>query len=102
MKTQEITVKVISWLAEKATKGATGTLELKFIIKSGDTIADILKRLAEELPQLALIILDHDNLILQPHISIILNDRLFDLAGGYNGALKAGDILVIFPAYIDG
>lgn len=102
MKPREVTVRILSWLAEKADKGAAGTLEYKFILKKGDTVADILQRLAVEIPQLILIIPDTNQMVLQPNIGVILNNRLLDLAGGYNGALKDGDILEIYPAYIDG
>lgn len=102
MKQQMITIKLLSWLGEKAAKGAAGTLEVKLILNKGDTVSHILQRLEEDMPLLSGIITDPDHHMLQPDIGLIINDRLFDLAGGYDALLKEGDILLIFPAFSEG
>ena len=45
---------------------------------------------------------DRESQTLPEHVEVVLNDRVLDLQGGVNAALKRGDVLTFLPAHAGG
>jgi molybdopterin converting factor small subunit len=65
------------------------------------SVADLLTRLAEADERYALLF-DREAGRLPEHVEAVLNDRVLDLQGGLQAALRPGDVLTFIPAHAGG
>ena len=96
-----VKVEVLSWLA----RGLNGQRRDKAVwdepIAEGETLGDLMDRLTARHPQFA-DFYDPATRSLQEHVELVLNGRLFDLAGGFEAPLRAGDSVMLFPGFSGG
>jgi molybdopterin converting factor small subunit len=66
-----------------------------------ERVGDVLARLVGHDAQLGLLY-EVDAERLPEHVEVVLNERLLDLQGGLEAALKPGDVLTFLPAHAGG
>ncbi len=96
-----VRVEVLSWVA----RGLNGQRPDKAVwdepIGDGETLGELMDRLAERFPPFREFY-DPAARILQEHVELVLNGRLYDLAGGFSTRLELGDTVLIFPGFSGG
>jgi molybdopterin converting factor small subunit len=96
-----VKVEVLAWIA----RGLGGQREDKAVweepIAESDTLGTLMDRLAARHAHFA-DFYDPATRTLQEHVELVLNGRLFDLAGGFEAALRSGDTVMIFPGFSGG
>ena len=96
-----VRVEVLSWIA----RGLGGQREDKAVwqepIAEGQTLGELMDSLAARHPSFAGFY-DPATRTLQDHVELVLNGRLFDLAGGFEARLQPGDTVMLFPGYAGG
>jgi len=73
-----------------------GRRELDVEANEGDTVRDVLRRLASNYPPLASKLWDHEEK-LTGQVTILVNGRLLPFVGGPDAAIHPGDDLKLFP-----
>ncbi len=96
-----IKVEVLSWLA----RGMDFPREDKAVweepIKDGETLGDLMDRLAARYAHFSEFY-DPNSRLLQDHVELVVNGRLYDLAGGFAAPLRSGDTVMLFPGFSGG
>ncbi|MCL4368654.1 MAG: MoaD/ThiS family protein [Actinobacteria bacterium] len=98
----EVTVEFIPWLSQQLDPGHSGRLVAQESINTGETIRDLLERMARNDPKLAANVFDLETRNLHDHIAAVLNDRMIELLGGMDEPLKSGDTLTLLPTFQGG
>jgi molybdopterin converting factor small subunit len=96
-----IRLEILPWLSRSFDEEGAARVVLTPEVAEGDTVRDLLDRVAVEHPALSQTLYDPDGK-LAVHISIILNNRLFELAGGLEAEVRAGDVVCLLPAFSGG
>jgi len=78
-----------------------GTRTLVSVPLRGSSVGDLLSELVASDPRYAHLF-DRESQTLPEHVEVVLNDRVLDLQGGVNAALKRGDVLTFLPAHAGG
>lgn len=96
-----IRVEVLSWVA----RGLNGQRPDKAVwdepIAEGETLGELMDRLAARYPPFGAFY-EPRTRTLQEHVELVLNGRLFDLAGGFGAVLRDGDTVMMFPGFSGG
>jgi molybdopterin synthase sulfur carrier subunit len=96
-----IQLEILPWLS-RAFDGTGAThIILERESAEGDTVRDLLERLAADHPSLGSLLYDADGK-LATHINIIINNRLLELTGGLETELQTGDRVRLLPAFSGG
>lgn len=94
-------IEVLSWVA----RGLNGQRPDKAVwdepIADGETLGDLMDRLAARYPPFAEFY-EPASRTIQEHVELVLNGRLFDLAGGFGVPLRGGDTVMLFPGFSGG
>jgi molybdopterin converting factor small subunit len=96
-----IRLEVLPWLSRAFDGQGVTRVVLEREVAKGTTIGDLLERLVADHPALGRILYDPGG-GLALHVSVILNDRLFELAGGLEAPVRPGDIICLLPAFSGG
>jgi len=96
-----VKVEALAWLARGMNGERTGKAVWQEPIADGETLGDLMDRLAGRYPHFA-DFYDPSTKTLQEHVELVLNGRLFDLAGGLQAKLSDGDSVMIFPGFSGG
>lgn len=99
---KRVEVEVVPWLTRAFGAERGGHLLLEKHLEDGAKFKDLLKELIAEYPSFAEIALDPQSQRLKEHVSVILNDRFLEVAGGLEAELKEGDRVVFLPAFAGG
>ena len=96
-----VRVEVLSWLA----RGMNGQRSDKAVwdepIAPGESLGDLMDRLAGRFSHFA-DFYEPSSRILQEHVELVVNGRLYDLVGGFDTQLAAGDTVLLFPGFSGG
>ena len=96
-----VRVEVLSWIA----RGLGGQREDKAVweepIREGQTLGELMDELAARFPRFGEFY-DPTTRTLQEHVELVLNGRLYDLAGGFEAPLRPGDTVMLFPGFSGG
>jgi molybdopterin converting factor small subunit len=96
-----IRLEILPWLSRPFDgEGATRAV-LQWELAAGTTVRDLLDQLAEQHPPFARTLYD-DRGQVATHVSIIVNNRLYELAGGLATELQPGDTVCLLPAFSGG
>ena len=96
-----VKVEVLSWLARGVSPAGSGKAVWDEPIGEGETLGDLMDRLTARYPQFAEFY-DPRSRVLQEHVELVLNGRLYDLAGGFGAPLRRGDSVMLFPGFSGG
>jgi molybdopterin converting factor small subunit len=99
-----LTIELHGFLAERlaALGHRRGTRTLVEVNLDGaSTVASLLSRLVDGDDRYTLLF-DRENQSFPEHVEVVLNDRVVDLQGGVNAALREGDRLSFLPAHAGG
>ncbi len=99
---QHIRLEVIPWLTTAFGAPVTQRLLLNEEVEEKTTVGHLLARLARHYQGFADVALDPQTMEPTGQVSIILNGRLLELAGGTQAEVRDGDILTLLPAYAGG
>lgn len=98
----KIQVEILPWLSGLVGGKKDGTFNLEIELTQGSTIRQFLDELVAQHPAIATDIYDQERHIIKSTAVLILNNRAFELSGGYEAILTDGDVLVLLPAYSGG
>jgi molybdopterin synthase sulfur carrier subunit len=96
-----VRLEILPWLSRSFDGEGAARVVLERPIAEGATVRDLLDRLVAEYPSFHRTLYDSDG-ELAGHISIILNDRLYELAGGLEAKVHPGDTVSLLPAFSGG
>ena len=96
-----VKVEALAWVARGMNGERSGKAVWEEPIAEGETLGDLMDRLVGRYPHFR-DFYDPDTKTLQDHVELVLNGRLFDLAGGLKAPLRHGDSVMIFPGFSGG
>jgi molybdopterin converting factor small subunit len=96
-----IRLEILPWLSRLFDGEGTTRVVLERPVAEGTTVRDLLDQLVAEHPSFGRTLYDPDGR-LAVHISITVNDRLYELAGGLAAEVRAGDTVRLLPAFSGG
>ncbi|MBI2906903.1 MAG: MoaD/ThiS family protein [Chloroflexi bacterium] len=98
----KVKVEVFPWLSGTFGSRRSDRLVFEEDVASGATMGLLLRKLAADHKEFDEITFDRETRDLSGHISVILNGRLLELAGGLEAELKEGDSVLLLPAFDGG
>jgi molybdopterin converting factor small subunit len=96
-----IRLEILPWLSRSFDGESATRAVLQWEIAAGATVRDVLDQLATQHPLFAHTLYD-DRGQVATHVSIIVNNRLYELAGGLEAELQPGDVVCLLPAFSGG
>jgi molybdopterin converting factor small subunit len=97
-----IKIRIFPWFSGLVGGEKDKTLELEFALPKNSTLQQFLDEVIVQRPDIARLIYDPEFRAVRSPAVIILNNRVFELSGGYEASLKEGDIITLMPAYSGG
>ena len=102
-----ILVEVMPWLSryfvpEPSGPGHPGRVVLEWAMGDGDTVSDLLEEITSANQELREVLFDTQTGRLTGHVTLILNGRLLELAGGLEARMRTGDTLRLMPTLAGG
>jgi molybdopterin converting factor small subunit len=82
--------------------GRSGRVILEREMGDGATVSDLLTEITSQSHEFGEVIFDAQTGRLTGHVTLILNGRLLELAGGLEAELKPGDTLRLMPTLAGG
>ncbi len=98
----QVTLEVLSWLSPRLGAQQAGRTSLQEEVAEGETVRDLLSRLASKYPDFINLVFDSQTGQLTHHVNLVLNSRLIELLQGLDTRLRDGDALLFLPAYSGG
>jgi len=102
MGTSAVRVELMSWLSRYFGAERSGSLVIEREVTDGATVKDLLEELSSDNQELRDILFDSNTGRPGGHMTIALNGRLLQLAGGLETKLKPGDTIVLMAALVGG
>lgn len=96
-----ITLDVLPWTSGRLGLGP-GRARLSEPIRTGETLGELLARLAGRLPGFDEWVYDPTDRRVHEHCTLLVNGRAFEGLGGLDRALDPGDELTILPGFSGG
>jgi molybdopterin converting factor small subunit len=96
-----IWLEILPWLSRPFDGEGATRVVLEREVAEGVTVRDLLDQLVVEHPSFGRTLYDPDGRV-AVHISIIVNDRLYELAGGLAAEVLPGDTVRLLPAFSGG
>jgi molybdopterin converting factor small subunit len=96
-----IRLEILPWLSRSLDGEGAVRVVLDREVPEGATVRDVLDRLVREHPAFGRTLFDPEGQV-AVHVSIIVNDRLYELAGGLQAQLREGDVVRLLPAFSGG
>ena len=102
-----VSVEVMPWLSryfagESSGSGRSGRVVLEWDVADGDSVGDLLDRMSLANQGLGEVLFAGQTGKLSGHITLILNGRLLEIAGGLGARLRTGDTLRLLPTLAGG
>ena len=97
-----VQVEVMAWLSRYFTAKSPGRLTMEKEIGDGATIRDLLEEFAAQNAELGELLFNAKTGRLTGHVTVILNGRLLELAGGLDAKLRSGDSIRLLPTIAGG
>lgn len=97
-----VKIEIYPWLSSAFGSKRPERLVLNQEIAEDETMGSLLKRLADAHKEFATLAFDERVGDLSGHVSIIINGRLMELAGGLEAKLKDEDLILLLPAFDGG
>ena len=96
-----IRLEILPWLSRSFDMEGSTRVILDREVPEGATVRDVLELLAVERPAFGHALYDPEGRV-AVYVSIILNDRLYELAGGLQAEVREGDVVRLLPAFSGG
>jgi molybdopterin converting factor small subunit len=96
-----IRLEILPWLSRAFEGEGAGRVVLERPIGEGARVRDVLDQLVADYPSFAAILYDPDGGLAR-HVSVIVNNRLYELAGGLEARVRPGDTVSLLPAFSGG
>jgi molybdopterin converting factor small subunit len=99
---KQVQLEIMPWLSRYFDAAQGGRTRLKREVRDGATVRDLLVEIASQDRELQAVLFDAQTGRLTPHISVVLNGRFLELAGGLDTELHTGDNLRLMLAMSGG
>lgn len=97
-----VTIEYFSWLCRELGMGDRRRVVVELSIAPESTVRDLLTGLARESEPFQRTVYDLEGSRLREYVTLIVNGRLVDLAGGLDARLQPGDQLTLLPGFSGG
>jgi hypothetical protein len=97
-----VQLEIMPWLSRYFDAQRGGRVRLERAIGTDCTVRDLLQELVSENSELCEVLFDRRTGKLTPHVSVVLNGRFLELAGGLDAGLQPGDDLRLMLAMSGG
>ena len=97
-----VQVEIMPWLSRYFVAGQSGRAVLEREVSDGTTVRELLEDISSQSQEFREMIFDARSGRLAGHVSIILNGRFLELAGGLEARLRSGDIIRLMPGFSGG
>ena len=97
-----VRVELMSWLSRYFGAERRGSVVLEKEMANGATVKDLLEELSSDNQEFRDILFDSSTGRPGGYMTIILNGRLLELAGGLETKLKSGDTILLMAALAGG
>lgn len=98
----KVQVQFLPWLSGLIAGGTDEELHYQFVLAQDSTLQQFLAELAVQQPCAASVVYDPEHKVIKETAVLMLNNRAFELAGGYEAVLQDGDVLTFLAAYSGG
>ena len=98
----KVTVEVWSYLCHLFGIERPGRHSLEVRIEEGTTLADLVRRLADENPRFAEVMYKPNTHEPSGHVTVVVNGRMAELADDYKAKLCDDDHIILVQAYAGG
>jgi len=98
----KVRVRILPWLSRLAGAEKEAEANFEFVLTAGATLRQLLEEFVARQPGIGAHVYDRDSGAIKPAVVLILNNRVFELAGGYEAALREEDVITLLPAYSGG
>jgi hypothetical protein len=98
----KVRVQVLPWLSGLIGAQCDEEINFELSLHPDSTLLQFLDELAIRRPDVAALIYDQEHGTVKATALLMLNNRAFELAGGYGALLKDGDVVTLLAAYIGG
>lgn len=98
----KIRVQVLPWLSGLLGAQIDEEVNFELLFQQDGTLQHFLDELAIQRPDAAALIYDQKHRVVKATALLILNNRAFELAGGYEVLLKEDDVITLLAAYSGG
>ena len=95
-------LEVMPWLSRYFTAGRSERVVLEREMSDGATVRDLLEEITSQNQEFKEVLFDAKTGRLAGHISLILNGRFLELAGGLETKLRPGDTIRLMPGFSGG
>jgi molybdopterin converting factor small subunit len=96
-----IRLEILPWLSRPFDGEGARRVVLQWEIAGGTTVRDLLDQFAAQHPTFAHTLYDANGQV-ATHVSIIVNNRLYELSGGLEAEVQPGDTVCLLPAFSGG
>ena len=97
-----VRLEVLPWLARYFGTEQSGRVVLEREVSDGTTVSDLLEDVTSQNQELQEVLFDTQTGRLTGYVTLILNGRLLELAGGLEAELRPGDTLRLMPTLAGG
>ena len=97
-----VRLEIMPWLSRYFAAERPGRVILEREVSDGATVRDLLEEIASQNEEFKEVLFDARSQRLAGHISLILNGRFLELAGGLETQLMPGDTLRLMPGFSGG
>ena len=102
MGTIGVRVELMSWLSRYFGAERSGSVVIEREVADGATVKDLLEELSSDNEEFRDILFDSSTGRLGGYMTVALNGRLLELAGGLETKLKPGDTILLMAAIAGG
>jgi len=97
-----VQVEIMPWLSRYFVAGHSGRAVFEREVSDGTTVRELLEDISSHSQEFRDMIFDARSGRLAGHVSIILNGRFLELAGGLEARLRPGDTIRLMPGFSGG
>lgn len=97
-----VNVEAMAWLAEVATGNRSPRAAWTWDLPEGATLRDLLQALHEREPELGRLVWNQAGGYVEDHATVLVNERVYEAAGGLDRPLADGDRVVLLPSFAGG
>lgn len=98
----KVRVQVLPWLSGLIGAQSDEEINFELSLHQDSTLQQFLGELAIRRPDVAALIYDQKHRAVKATAVLMLNNRAFELAGGYDTVLRDGDVITLLAAYSGG
>ena len=102
MKKVSVRLEIMPWLSRYFAAERSGRAILDTEVSDGATVMELLLEITSQNQEFGEVLFDAQTGRVAGYISLILNGRLLELAGGLEAELRPGDTLRLTPAFSGG